>query len=343
MYHAGFECTLLEVKVVEGLGTTIDVVLVNGEIHDSDTIVVCGMNGPIVTPIRALLTTPSMKELRIKSDYVKNKTIKAAMGVKISAQNLEGAVAGTNVLVYREKDEGDNLAELKHSVMEDFEKVMSSIATVDRGVYVQASTLGALEALLEFLASDDVKIPVCGVQIGPVHKKDVVKSSVMLEHKPEWAVILAFDVKVNRDAKVYAEKLGVKIFTADIIYHLQVRCHQLVFVCLSFASSCTSLLSTFLSSLQDMFVAYTEECTKRKRETANDVAVFPVALGIVKCFREKNPILLGVEVLDGILKIGTPICVPAIKDEDGDPLMVGRITSIQDNHKEVQMCKKENK
>ena len=69
------------------------------------------MNGPIVTPIRALLTTPSMKELRIKSDYVKNKTIKAAMGVKISAQNLEGAVAGTNVLVYREKD-GDNLAEL---------------------------------------------------------------------------------------------------------------------------------------------------------------------------------------------------------------------------------------
>ena len=92
--------------------------------------------------------------------------------------------------------------------------------------------------------------------------------------------------------------------------------------------------------VQDMFTAYTEECTKKKRESANDVAVFPVALSIVKCFREKNPILLGVDVVEGILKIGTPICVPAIKDEDGDPLMVGRITSIQDNHKEVQMCKK---
>ena len=219
MYHRGFECSLLEVKVVEGHGTTIDVVLVNGEIHDSDTLVVCGMNGPIVTPIRALLTTPSMKELRIKSDYVKNKKIKAAMGVKISAQNLDGAVAGTNVLVYR-KEDGDDLAELKRCVMEDFEKVMSAISTQDRGVYVQASTLGALEALLEFLAS--VEIPVCGVQIGPVHRKDVVKASVMLEHKPEWAVILAFDVKVDRDATAYAEKLGVKIFTADIIYHLQV-------------------------------------------------------------------------------------------------------------------------
>jgi translation initiation factor 5B len=96
----------------------------------------------------------------------------------------------------------------------------------------------------------------------------------------------------------------------------------------------------FFFHVQDMFTAYTEECTKKKRESANDVAVFPVALSIVKCFREKNPILLGVDVVEGILKIGTPICVPAIKDEDGDPLMVGRITSIQDNHKEVQMCKK---
>jgi translation initiation factor 5B len=51
-----FECTVLEVKVIEGLGTTIDVVLVNGFLHVGDTIVVAGFNGPIVTNIRALLT-----------------------------------------------------------------------------------------------------------------------------------------------------------------------------------------------------------------------------------------------------------------------------------------------
>ena len=185
MYSAAFECTLLEVKVIPGLGTTIDVVLINGVIHDSDTIVVCGINGPIVTPIRALLTPKAMKELRIKSDYTRNKTIKAAMGIKISAQNLDGAIAGTNVMVYR-KEEGDNLDEIKKCVMKDFDSVMGNISTVDRGVYVQASTLGALEALLEFLKSEDVNIPVCGVSIGPVHKKDVMKASVMLEHKPEW-------------------------------------------------------------------------------------------------------------------------------------------------------------
>jgi len=34
-----FDCTVLEVKVIEGLGTTIDVVLVNGVIKVHDTII----------------------------------------------------------------------------------------------------------------------------------------------------------------------------------------------------------------------------------------------------------------------------------------------------------------
>jgi translation initiation factor 5B len=310
MYSNAFECTLLEVKMIPGLGTTIDVVLINGVIHESDTIVVCGMNGPIVTPIRALLTPKAMRELRIKSDYTHNKTVKAAMGIKISAQNLDGAIAGTNVMVYRKKD-GDNLDEIKQAVMEDFDSVMGNIATVDRGVYVQASTLGALEALLEFLKSEDVNIPVCGVSIGPVHKKDVMKASVMLEHKPEWAVILAFDVKVSADAQQHAEKMGVRIFTADIIYHLQ-----------------------------DSFVRYTEEQAKIRKDEADTVAVFPCCLRILKSFREKNPVILGVEVVEGILRVGTPICVPDVKDEEGDPLMIGTVSSIEENHKEKnQVCK----
>ena len=47
---------MLEVKVIEGHGTTIDVLLVNGTLHVGDTIVIAGFNGPIVTTIRALLT-----------------------------------------------------------------------------------------------------------------------------------------------------------------------------------------------------------------------------------------------------------------------------------------------
>lgn len=64
-----FECTVLEVKVIEGHGTTIDVVLVNGLLKVGDTIVISGMNGPIQTNIRALLTPQPMQELRVKGEY----------------------------------------------------------------------------------------------------------------------------------------------------------------------------------------------------------------------------------------------------------------------------------
>ncbi|KAG5629991.1 hypothetical protein H5410_001708 [Solanum commersonii] len=60
-----------------------------------------------------------------------------------------------------------------------------------------------------------------GFCIRPVHKEDVMKASVMLERKKEYATILAFDVKVTQEARELSDELGVKVFMADdIIYHL---------------------------------------------------------------------------------------------------------------------------
>lgn len=299
------QCTVLEVKVIEGLGTTVDVVLVNGILHEGDQIVVCGMQGPITTTIRALLTPHPMKELRVKGTYQHHKELKAAQGVKISAQGLEHAIAGTALYVVKP---GDDIDTLKDAVMQDMKRVMGRIDKSGEGVYVQASTLGSLEALTEFLKSPAVNIPFCDFSIGPVHKKDVMKASVMLERKKEYATILAFDVKVMPDARELAEETGVRIFVADIIYHLF-----------------------------DQFKAYIDNLREEKKRESAEEAVFPCVLKIMpNCvFNKKDPIVLGVDVLEGVLKVGTPICIPSREYID-----IGKIASIEINHKQVDTATK---
>ena len=223
MYLSELECTVLEVKVIEGLGTTIDVVLSNGILHESDKIVVCGLNGPIVTQVRALLTPQPLRELRIKvrmlliefhdshaprqSSYVHHKQVRAALGVKVVAPDLEKAIAGSRLLVVGPDDDEDDL---RDEVMADLTSLLNSIDKSGRGVCVQASTLGSLEALLDFLKVS--KIPVSGINIGPVHKKDVMRASTMLERARELACILCFDVAIDKDAERLAEEMGIRLF-----------------------------------------------------------------------------------------------------------------------------------
>jgi translation initiation factor 5B len=170
----------------------------------------------------------------------------------------------------------DDIEALKDAVMQDMKRVMGRIDKSGEGVYVQASTLGSLEALTEFLKSPAVNIPFCDFSIGPVHKKDVMKASVMLERKKEYATILAFDVKVMPDARELAEEAGVRIFVADIIYHLF-----------------------------DQFKAYIDNLREEKKKESAEEAVFPCLLEIMpNCvFNKKDPIVLGVDVLEGVLKV----------------------------------------
>ena len=190
MYLSEVQATVLEVKAIEGFGMTIDVILSNGVLKEGDRIVLCGTEGAIKTNIRALLTPAPLRELRLKSAYVHNKEVKAALGVKISAPGLEGAIAGSRLMVVGPDDDEEDIED---EVESDLTNLLSRVEKSGRGVSVQASTLGSLEALLDFLK--DCKIPVANVGIGPVYKRDVMQCGVMLEKAPDYAVMLCFDVK----------------------------------------------------------------------------------------------------------------------------------------------------
>lgn len=306
MYLSEVQATVLEVKAIEGFGMTIDVILSNGIIREGDRIVVCGTEGAIVTNIRALLTPAPLKELRVKSQYVHNKEIKAAMGVKISAPGLDGAIAGSRLLVVGPDDDEDDLID---ELEGDLNVLFSRVTKTGRGVSVQASTLGSLEALLDFLK--ECKIPVANVGIGPVFKRDVMQCGTMLEKSPDYAVMLCFDVKVDKEAQQYAEDQGIKIFTADIIYHLF-----------------------------DNFTKHMEEQLEKKKEESKMLAVFPCVLNTVAVFNKTNPIVIGVDVIDGNLKINTPIAAVRQGPNGKEIVNIGRVTSIERDHKAIPVCKK---
>ncbi|XP_066477063.1 eukaryotic translation initiation factor 5B [Tiliqua scincoides] len=294
---------VMEVKALPGMGTTIDVILINGRLREGDTIIVPGVEGPIVTQIRGLLLPPPMKELRVKNQYEKHKEVSTAQGVKILGKDLEKTLAGLPLLVAYKEDE---IPVLKDELIHELKQTLNAIKLEEKGVYVQASTLGSLEALLEFLKTSEV--PYAGINIGPVHKKDVMKASVMLEHDPQYAVILAFDVRVERDAQEMADSLGVRIFSAEIIYHLF-----------------------------DAFTKYRQDYKKQKQEEFKHIAVFPCKMKILPqfIFNSRDPIVMGVLVEAGQVKQGTPMCVPSKNFID-----IGIVTSIEVNHKQVDVAKK---
>ncbi len=91
-------------------------------------------------------------------------------------------------------------------------------------------------------------------------------------------------MQIERDAQDLADKEGVKIFQADIIYHLQ-----------------------------DRFTKHLEELKRLKREEFKNIAVFPCKLKIIpnNVFKSRDPIVVGVKVEAGVLQSGTPICVPS--------------------------------
>mmetsp|Transcript_24781 Transcript_24781/g.33150 ORF Transcript_24781/g.33150 Transcript_24781/m.33150 type:complete len:316 (+) Transcript_24781:2013-2960(+) len=249
-----------------------------------------------------------MKEMRVKGEYLHHNKIKGAMGIKISAPGLEAAIAGSELFRCQNEEEiQDAIDSIEGDLVDILEKYVDK---TKEGVCVQASTIGSLEALLEFLYQS--QIPVSAVNIGPVHKKDVLKAmknttAANAGANKEYACLLAFDVKVMPDTETFAEENQIKIFTAKIIYHLF-----------------------------DEFTEYVEVCKRERKSDRGIKAVFPCILEMVPdaCFHTSNPIVIGVNVVEGILKPGTPLCVP-----DRDNLKLGHVLSIEANKKAVPFAR----
>ncbi|PVU76250.1 translation initiation factor IF-2 [Acidianus hospitalis] len=261
---------ILEVKEDPGIGHTIDVIIYDGILHKNDTIILGGLNGIIVTKVRGILLPAPLQDMRLaKTGYRSVDEVSAAAGVKISAPNLEEALAGSPLYVAENESKID---EYKKLIEEELSKIR--FAKDVKGIVVKADSLGVLESIVTALEKRG--IPVRLADIGPITKRDIVEAELAGKEEEEYGVIAAFRVKPigNLDTS------KVKIIYNDIIY-------QLI----------------------DEVEKYINDVRERKKRRTYDSLILPGKIKILPgfVFRRSDPAIVGVEVEGGIIKPKFPL------------------------------------
>ncbi|MEM4397155.1 MAG: translation initiation factor IF-2, partial [Candidatus Woesearchaeota archaeon] len=277
------KAVVLEVKETQGLGKTLDVILYDGTLKKNDKIIIGNIEKPIETRIKALLCPVPLKEMRDKKTQFKSvDKVIAATGVKISAPNIDNVIAGMPLQSYNDENEKIKVI---NEIQKEVQEVM--IKTDEKGLIIKADTLGSLEALIFLLKEKNISVR--KADIGKITKKDIIDAEANYEKNPFESVILGFNVE--RDVDVSSTE-KVKIITSNIIYKILEEYEQ-----------------------------WKETQTKLLEAKELDNLIRPCKLQIMPnyVFRQSNPAIVGVDILEGKIKTGTQLM------KQGNP-----ITTIKD-------------
>jgi translation initiation factor 5B len=256
--------TVLEVNEFRGLGTTIDVILYDGEIKNGDWLVI-GIKDIVVTKIRAMLKPNPMREMRVEKVFLPVKRVSAASGIKIAAPELENVIAGSPLRAVSDKG---RIEEVRLEITEEVSEV--EIDTENKGVILKADTLGSLEALVKTLK--DIEVPIRKADIGDVTKQDVME----IKSLPR-PYVFAFNVRLPQEVAKTAADNNVKVFSSEVIYKLVEEYEQWE--------------RDTANRREDAMLA-----------SVNRPGRLRIMPGYL--FRQSKPAIVGVEVMKGILKPG---------------------------------------
>lgn len=259
--------TVLEVKEERGLGTTLDVILYDGTLAIGDEIAVATQGDVVVTKVRSLLKPRPMKEILVEDRFERVKSVAAASGIKVTAPNLEGVIAGSPFFVIR-----NNRDEVEARIKKEMTEIHVNLS--DEGIAIKADTIGALEALCKELEGKEIGI--IRAEVGPVSRLDLIETETV--KNPMYRVLLSFNTPILPDAAdmikdpLYTQ---VKVFEGRVIY-------QLI----------------------DQYVEWRDEQKRLQEKQRFEHVVMPAKIRLLPdcVFRQSNPAVVGVRVLGGKLR-----------------------------------------
>ncbi len=292
---------VLEVKKEKGYGKTMDVLIYDGVLKKGDEFIVGGLEKPIKSKVRALLSPKPLDEIRDPRQKFDSKDfVSAAAGIKILAPNIEDVVAGSPIKGIGAPSEEESVYE---EILSEVESIR--IKTDKAGVVLKADALGSLEALENHFSQSGVKISIADV--GPIKKEDVLNAYIVRDFDPYSAVVLGFNVPILPEAEEQAYNDNIRIFTNNVIYRL----------------------------LED-YIEYSE--TRRSEDTAKELGelTLPAKLKMFPeyIFRNSNPAVFGVSVEGGTLK-------PKVSVITDKGKRVGRVHQLQDKGQSLEKAEKD--
>ncbi|MEM1837731.1 MAG: translation initiation factor IF-2, partial [Pyrobaculum sp.] len=265
---------VMEVKEERGLGVVADVILYDGTLRKGDVLVTASLEGPKEARVRMLIMPKPLEEMRDPEDkFMAVEEVKAAAGVRVVADGLEGVVAGSPLIAVWDPREIPNARNL---VKEEISEIR--IESDKEGVIVRADTFGTLESIVLFLRQQGV--PVRKADVGPPTHKDVVEAVLSRRKNPIYGVILAFNVKTPPEVEKEAMSSGIKIIAGEILYRIF-----------------------------DEYIKWSQEVRTKTIEQILSQLTRPGKIQILPgfVFRRSDPAIVGVKVLAGTIKPGVTL------------------------------------
>lgn len=282
---------VLELNQIRGLGITADIILYDGMMKRGDLMVIGGKK-PVQTRIKSILVPAPLRELKMAGQFKQMDAVSAAVGVRVAAPGLEDVLAGSPVRIVKSEKDVEKITKELQAEIEEVE-----IRTEKEGVLIKTDTLGSLEALIKCIS--ELGLPIRRAEVGAVTKSD------LLELKPlKEKICFVFGLKVPDEIYRFAEDIGVKIFSSDVIY---------------------KLIEEYDVWRLKAKERAEEDILKRMPRPAK-IRVLP---GYV--FRQSRPAIFGVEIITGTLKTGA--CLVKGKN------VLGEVKEIQSEGKGLSEAK----
>ena len=239
-------------------------------------------------------TLEGPKETKIKALF----TNVSSKSTKVTERNMVSSASGVRIAISDKLDviPGTTLIEAKGDIdsiiAELQEESQVSIELDEHGITLKADTLGSLEAVAFELGTRGIKIR--STQIGEISKRDLIDVSTLPDQMDR--ILAGFNVDLSSDARNNLMNYDVAVVASKVIY---------------------SLIEDIEKWLRNKKEEMDEE-SKQGMPIPSKLVIMPEYI-----FRAAKPIIVGVKVLSGRIKVGDNM----IRD---DGKYAGTIKSIRD-------------